>query len=87
MAEGARAMAGREGTPITGVPKDITRDELTLAFRVIEALRGIRFGSVQVLVHDGKVVQIDVAERLRLREPPGTPSGRPARPGRPPGGG
>jgi len=74
MAEGAHAVAGREGTPITGVPKDLTREELTLAFRVIEALRGIRFGSVQVLVHDGKVVQIDVAEKLRLREPSAPPS-------------
>jgi hypothetical protein len=74
-------MAGREGTPITGVPKDLTRDELTLAFRVIEALRGIRFGSVQVLVHDGKVVQIDVAEKLRLREPPAPTSGAVRDPG------
>lgn len=68
MSSGGSAGAG--GAPITGVPKDLTREELTLAFRVIEALRGIRFGSVQVLVHDGKVVQIDVAEKLRLREPP-----------------
>jgi hypothetical protein len=62
-------MAGKDGAPVTGVPKDLTREELTLAFRVIEALRGIRFGSVQVQVHDGKVVQIDVAEKLRLTQP------------------
>ena len=79
MGDGARAMATGERAPITGVPKDLTRDELNLAFRVIEALRGIRFGSVQVLVHDGKVVQIDVAEKLRLREPPPPPPSGPER--------
>jgi hypothetical protein len=77
-------MAGTDGAPVTGVPKDLTREELSLAFRVIEALRGIRFGSVQVQVHDGKVVQIDVAEKLRLKERPATgtpPTFRPDRRG------
>jgi hypothetical protein len=52
------------------IPKDLTREELALAFRVIEALRGVRFGSVQLQVHEGRVVQLDVAEKLRLREAP-----------------
>ena len=62
-------MAGDRTAPILEVPRDITREELSLAFRVIEALRNLRFGSVQLQVHEGKVVQIDVAEKLRLREP------------------
>jgi hypothetical protein len=60
---------GTGGPAIQGVPKDLTREELSIAFRVIEALRAMRFGSVQLQVHDGKVVQIDVAEKLRIRQP------------------
>ena len=64
------AMGDQRATPIVPVPKDLTREELSIAFRVIDALRGLRFGSVQLQVHDGKVVQIDVAEKLRLWESP-----------------
>ena len=74
-----------ERTLVMPAPKDLTREELSLAFRVIEALRSLRFGSVQLLVHDGKVVQIDVAEKLRLRDPPGSagpPALRPPEEGR-----
>lgn len=34
--------------------------------RVREALAGLRFGSVAVTVHEGRVVQIDVTEKKRL---------------------
>jgi hypothetical protein len=37
---------------------------------VLRALRGLRFGSVEVVVHDGRVVQIERRERVRL-EPAG----------------
>jgi hypothetical protein len=33
---------------------------------VLEAVRRIRHGSVQVLVQDGRVVQIDTVEKTRL---------------------
>jgi hypothetical protein len=64
------AMGDQRAAPIMPVPKDLTREELSIAFRVIGALRGLRFGSVQLQVHEGKVVQIDVAEKLRLRDSP-----------------
>jgi hypothetical protein len=65
---GSRTADGRgAGAPVVGVPEGLTREELTLAFRVIEALRGLRFGSVNLQVHDGVVVQLDVAERVRIR--------------------
>jgi hypothetical protein len=69
-----RDAMGKDGTAIQGVPKGLSREELSIAFRVIEALRAMRFGSVQLQVHDGKVVQIDVAEKLRLRQPMGPPA-------------
>jgi hypothetical protein len=34
---------------------------------VREALAGLRFGSVSVTVHEGRVVQIDVTEKKRLK--------------------
>ena len=34
-----------------------------------EALRGLRFGSVNVIVQDGIVVQIDRTEKKRLGKP------------------
>ena len=36
---------------------------------MLRALRGLRFGSVEIVVHDGRVVQIERRERVRL-EPP-----------------
>jgi hypothetical protein len=33
---------------------------------VREALTGLRFGSISLTVHDGRVVQVDVTEKRRL---------------------
>jgi hypothetical protein len=48
------------------VSEDSTRaDE---AFQQIrESLRGLRFGSVNIIVQDGVVIQIDRTEKRRLR--------------------
>ena len=35
--------------------------------RVRDSLRSIRFGTVLIVVQDGKVVQIETAEKIRLR--------------------
>jgi hypothetical protein len=35
--------------------------------RVAELLRRIEFGSVLIVVHEGRVVQIELAEKVRLR--------------------
>lgn len=34
---------------------------------VREALTGLRFGSIQLTIHEGRVVQIDVTEKRRLK--------------------
>jgi hypothetical protein len=34
---------------------------------VRQALSGLRFGQVAITVHEGRVVQIDVTEKKRLR--------------------
>jgi hypothetical protein len=35
--------------------------------QIIESLRGLRFGSVNIIVQDGVVIQIDRTEKRRLR--------------------
>lgn len=35
---------------------------------VSEALARLRFGAINLVVHDGKVVQIDVTEKKRLND-------------------
>ncbi|MDC8754768.1 YezD family protein [Erythrobacter sp. sf7] len=35
---------------------------------VSEALSRLRFGAIQLTVHDGRVMQIDVTERKRLND-------------------
>lgn len=34
--------------------------------QVIEAIRSVRFGQVQIIIQDSRVVQIDKTEKLRL---------------------
>lgn len=40
-----------------------------------ETLRAVRFGSIEVVIHDGRVVQIDRKEKLRFQ--PGSEDRRP----------
>ena len=46
------------------VPKIGPNDVL---LRVRDSLRSIRFGTVLIVVQDGTVVQIETAEKIRLR--------------------
>jgi len=43
-------------------------DERTLQ-RVLEVIKDLRYGSVEVVVHDGKVVQIERREKVRFETP------------------
>ncbi len=37
-----------------------------LARQILRALRGLRYGSVEITIHDGEVVQIERREKVRL---------------------
>ncbi len=39
---------------------------------ILDALRGLRFGSVTVIVQDGVIVQIDRTEKRRIRRASGS---------------
>jgi len=34
--------------------------------RILDSLQGIRYGSVQIVIHDGKIVQIERTEKRRF---------------------
>jgi len=55
----------QEGSP--GPVSELTPDELDVIARVRESLRTIRFGTVLIVMQDGRVVQIETAEKIRLR--------------------
>ena len=37
---------------------------------LLEALRGLRFGSVEAVVHDGKIQRIERKEKFRIEDDP-----------------
>jgi hypothetical protein len=45
----------------------LTGEEKVLLAKVADILRKVRFGTVVLVVQDGKVVQIEMAEKFRLR--------------------
>ncbi|HXF73681.1 MAG TPA: YezD family protein [Actinomycetota bacterium] len=57
--------AGPAGQP--GLPDDLTDEEREVVARVVQILRRLRYGTVLLIVQDGKVVQIEMAEKFRLR--------------------
>ncbi len=40
-----------------------------LELKIREALRAIRYGTITLVIQDGRVVQIDKSEKIRLTEP------------------
>jgi hypothetical protein len=46
---------------------DLSEEERKILLQVVEVLRRINFGTVLMIVQDGKVVQIEMAEKFRLR--------------------
>ena len=45
----------------------LSEEERAVLLKVAEVLRKLRFGTVLLVVQDGKVVQIEMAEKIRLR--------------------
>lgn len=47
--------------------EDLTEEEEAILLKVVEVLRRIEFGTILLVVQNGKVVQIEMAEKFRLR--------------------
>jgi hypothetical protein len=58
-------MSKREEQPADFAP--LSQEEQQVLLRVVEVLRKVRYGTVLLVVQDGKVVQIEMAEKIRLR--------------------
>lgn len=41
-------------------------EDREVMLRVLEAIRSIRYGQVQIIIQDSRVVQIDTTEKVRL---------------------
>jgi hypothetical protein len=62
------ATAGGEGMSVTrntDWQKGLTASEAELLHEVALALRTIRYGSVVLTVHDGRIVELNKTERIR----------------------
>jgi hypothetical protein len=49
--------------------------DFDLSLQIVQAVKGIRFGSVEITIHDGNVVQIERKEKLRFDKKPTMVSG------------
>lgn len=47
-----------------GKPRHLINGNVTAA--ILDAVRSIRFGSVEIVVHDGRVVGIERREKVRI---------------------
>ncbi len=45
---------------------ELREEDEAWARALLQAVRGVRYGSVEVRIHDGRVVQIERREKLRL---------------------
>jgi hypothetical protein len=50
----------------TSSAQELQPEEVQVVRLILHAIREIRYGSVQIVIQDSKVVQIDKVERIRL---------------------
>jgi hypothetical protein len=46
---------------------DLSREERDLIHDLLEALRTIRYGSIVLTIHDGKLIEIQKTEKIRRK--------------------
>ena len=46
----------------------MNKDEEQLLLEMVSAIKSIKYGYIQITIHDGNVVQIDKTEKIRLDE-------------------
>jgi len=55
------------GDPVVQQLAALSPEEREVVLKVVDILRKLQFGTVLLVVQDGKVVQIEMAEKFRLR--------------------
>lgn len=51
--------------------KALDQDDPSILREITRALQGLRFGAVEITVHNGQIVQIERKEKIRLPPAPG----------------
>jgi hypothetical protein len=51
-------------------PIEVGREDAKWLDLVAQQVRSLRFGVVEIIVHDSRVIQIEKTEKLRLDKPP-----------------
>ncbi len=64
--EGVKDMPDTKGTTTEIGGRALSADELELLRDVVLALRSLRYGSVNLTVHDGRLVEIQKVEKIRM---------------------
>jgi hypothetical protein len=63
--ERREAAADANGSDLQGFQEDIWAGEGELLRELARALRAIRYGSITLTLHDGRIVEIQKTERIR----------------------
>jgi hypothetical protein len=50
------------------IESQLMKPEVELLQQVAEAIQSIRYGSVTIIVHDGRVTEVQRNERLRIKK-------------------
>jgi hypothetical protein len=67
---------GREPTGGNG-PRGDAPSDIDVERRILRAVRSLDYGSVEVVVHDSRVVQIERREKVRFEKAAADPGGEP----------
>jgi hypothetical protein len=60
-------MSISEHQPLKQVPDNVPETDRQFLDAILRARDGLRFGSIEVTVHEGKVTQIERKEKFRLQ--------------------
>jgi hypothetical protein len=52
-------------TPVLNLERDLTTAEHELLRELFAAIRRVRYGSVVMTIHDGRIVEVNKTERIR----------------------
>jgi hypothetical protein len=45
------------------------KDHASIEKHILEAIRDIKYGAVEILIHDSRIVQVEKTEKLRFETP------------------
>lgn len=60
-------MSISEHKPLKQTPDNVSETDRQFLDAILRARDGLRFGSIEVTVHEGKVTQIERKEKFRLQ--------------------